>query len=149
MPLDVPGPDLEIALRTHTPPSYGKWHLPLFLTASLGTPDAIENERKPGKRRRIYAAMPSISINLLLILAGIAAFALYRSQRSIANICGLGCICSCRELVPSWGLPAGRSVSAFGQLPVQRSAALSHRHCPNRVHFQLWRPARWAGVARV
>ena len=81
MPLQVSGTDLVIALRTHTPPSYTSWHLPQFLSASIGTPDAMENEREALESVRIDAAMPSISINLLLILAGIASFALYRSQR--------------------------------------------------------------------
>jgi phosphoserine phosphatase RsbU/P len=80
VPLDVPGTDLTISLRTFTPQSYRVWHLPLFLTVSLGTPDAIENERQALESVRFYSAMPSVSINLLLILAGIAAFALYRSQ---------------------------------------------------------------------
>ena len=81
MPLQISGTDLVIALRTHTPPSYTSWHLPQFLSASIGTPDAMENEREALESVRIDAAMPSISINLLLILAGIASFALYRSQR--------------------------------------------------------------------
>ena len=81
MPLQFSGTDLVIALRTHTPPSYATWHLPQFLSASIGTPDAIENERKALESDRVDAAMPSISINLLLILAGIASFALHRSQK--------------------------------------------------------------------
>jgi hypothetical protein len=90
VPLDVPGNDLEIALRTCAPPSYRVWHLPLFLTVSLGTPDAIESERQALESSRIYSAMPSISINLLIILAGIAAFALYRSQRKHREYLWLG-----------------------------------------------------------
>jgi sigma-B regulation protein RsbU (phosphoserine phosphatase) len=90
VPLDVPGTDLEVALRTFTPPSYRAWHLPLFLTVSLGTPDAIENERQTLESGRVYSAMPSISINLLLILAGIAVFALYRSQRKHREYLWLG-----------------------------------------------------------
>jgi hypothetical protein len=80
IPLNVPGTDLEIALRTSTPPSYRQWHLPLFLTVSLGTPDSIENERQSLESARIYSVMPAIGINLLLMLAGITVFALYRSQ---------------------------------------------------------------------
>jgi len=90
VPLDVPGTDLEIALRTFTPPSYRVWHLPLFLTVSLGTPDAIENERQALESVRLYSAIPSIAINLVLILAGIAAFALYRSQRKHREYLWLG-----------------------------------------------------------
>jgi sigma-B regulation protein RsbU (phosphoserine phosphatase) len=90
VPLDVPGTDLEIALRTFAPESYRVWHLTLFMTLSLGTPDAIENERQALESGRMYAAMPSVSINLLLILAGIAAFALYRSQRKHREYLWLG-----------------------------------------------------------
>jgi len=90
VPLDVPGTDLEIALRTCTPQSYRQWHLPLFLDLSLGTPDAIENQRQSLESGRIYSAMPSIFINLLLILAGIAAFALYQSQRKHREYLWLG-----------------------------------------------------------
>lgn len=78
--LDVSGGDLEIALRTHTPPSYAAWRLPLFLTASIGTPDAIENERQALESGRLYAALPAIFINLLLMLAGMGAIALNCSQ---------------------------------------------------------------------
>jgi len=90
LPLNVPGSDVEIALRTFTPPGYGEWHLPLFLTASLGTPDAIDNERQSLESSRIYSAMPSIFINLLLIVGGISAFALYRSQRKRREYLWLG-----------------------------------------------------------
>lgn len=90
VPLDVPGTDLEIALRTSTPPSYREWHLPLFLTVSLGTPDAIENERQSQESARIYAVMPAIGINLLLILAGIAVLGLHRSQRKRREYLWLG-----------------------------------------------------------
>jgi hypothetical protein len=90
VPLSVPGTELEIALRTFTPQSYRTWHLPLFLTASLGTPDAIENERQSYESGRVYLAVPSIAINLLLILAGIAVFGLYRSQRKHREYLWLG-----------------------------------------------------------
>jgi phosphoserine phosphatase RsbU/P len=90
LPLDVAGTDLEIALRTHIPPSYANWHLPQFMSATIGTPDAIENGRQALESGRIYSALPSISINLLLILAGIGAFALYGSQRKHREYLWLG-----------------------------------------------------------
>jgi sigma-B regulation protein RsbU (phosphoserine phosphatase) len=90
VPLDAPGTNVEIALRTFTPPSYREWHLPLFMTVSLGTPDAIDNELQTQESVRIYSAMPSIFINLLLILAGVAAFLLYRSQRRHREYLWLG-----------------------------------------------------------
>jgi hypothetical protein len=83
-------PELTLALRTYTPGIYATWHLPLFLTASLGTPGAIENERQAMESQRLYQALPAIAINLILILAAIAAFALYRSQRNHAEYLWLG-----------------------------------------------------------
>jgi phosphoserine phosphatase RsbU/P len=78
--LDAPGTDLVLALRTHTPPGYANWHLPLFLSASLGTPDAIDAQRQALESVRFYPLIPAVAINLLLILAGIAAFSLHLSQ---------------------------------------------------------------------
>lgn len=88
--LDDSGTDLEIALRTHAPEVYTVWHLPLFLTVSLGTPGAIENERLAMESQRLYSALPSIAINLVLMLAGLAAFALFRSQRTHTEYLWLG-----------------------------------------------------------
>lgn len=88
--LDDGGDDLEIALRTCTPPHYAAWHLPLFLMASLGTPGAIDNERAALASERLYAALPSLAVNLLLILAGMGALALYRSQRTHNEYLWLG-----------------------------------------------------------
>jgi sigma-B regulation protein RsbU (phosphoserine phosphatase) len=82
--------DVTISLRTHAPTMYTLWHLPLFLTVALGTPGAIENERLAMESQRLYTAIPSIAINLLLILASIAAFALHRSQRDRKEYLWLG-----------------------------------------------------------
>lgn len=84
------GSAMELALRTHAPLIYTTWHLPLFLTAELGTPEAIESERAAMESARLYSAIPSIAINLEVILAGIGAFALYRSQRHHAEYMWLG-----------------------------------------------------------
>jgi hypothetical protein len=84
------GSAMEIALRTHAPLIYAAWYLPLFLTAEVGTPGAIESERAAMESARLYSAVPSIAINLVVILAGIAAFALYRSQREHAEYLWLG-----------------------------------------------------------
>lgn len=89
-PLTAAGTDLVIALRTHTPPSYANWHLPQFLTASLGTPDAIESQRQGLQSSRMYAVFPVVAINLLLMLAGIGAFALHRSQPNQSEYLWLG-----------------------------------------------------------
>ncbi|MGA9984766.1 MAG: PP2C family protein-serine/threonine phosphatase [Acidobacteriaceae bacterium] len=81
---------LTIALRTLAPATYTSWYLPLFLTAATGTPKAIEHEQQAMESQRLYAALPSIAINMALMLAGIAAFALYRSQRKHAEYLWLG-----------------------------------------------------------
>jgi hypothetical protein len=88
--LDDVGTDVVLALRTSAPAVYTGWHLPLFLTAAVGTPGAIDNERRARESERLYAALPSIAINLVLVLAGIGAFALYRSQRKHAEYMWLG-----------------------------------------------------------
>jgi phosphoserine phosphatase RsbU/P len=90
IPLDVPGTDVEIALRTHVSPSFAAWRLTLFMMAAVGTPDAIEARRQAFQSDRLYSALPSIFINLLLIIAGIAAFALRRSQPNRAEYLWLG-----------------------------------------------------------
>lgn len=82
--------DVEIAVRTDALRTYTAWHLPLFLSAALGPPDAIESERAAMQSERLYLALPSIAVNLLLILAGLAAFALWRSQRRHAEYLWLG-----------------------------------------------------------
>ncbi|MGA8089852.1 MAG: PP2C family protein-serine/threonine phosphatase [Terracidiphilus sp.] len=83
--------DVTIALRTHAPTMYSLWHLPLFLTVAIGTPGAIDNERQALESQRLYSAIPSIAINLMLVLASIAAFALHRSQRDRKEYLWLGC----------------------------------------------------------
>jgi serine phosphatase RsbU (regulator of sigma subunit) len=88
--LDAPGTDVEIALRTHVPPSYANWHLPQFLTVSLGTPDAIETQRQALQSARLYAALPVIGLNILLIFGGFGAFALQRSQPNQSEYMWLG-----------------------------------------------------------
>jgi len=72
--------DLVIAIRMLGIPMYTGWHLPVFLTADVGTPGAIENKRAAMEALRLYSAIPSIAINLVVVLAGLGAFALFRSQ---------------------------------------------------------------------
>ncbi len=88
--LSDPGPDLTIALRTSTSHAYASWQLPLFLTAALGSPESIDNERTALESQRLYAALPSIAINAALVLAGLAAFALFLTQRMRAEYKWLG-----------------------------------------------------------
>jgi hypothetical protein len=89
-PLDMPGSGVDIALRTYAPPAYAAWRLPLFMTASVGTPDAIESQRRAIERGRLYTLIPSAAINLLLLLAGIGAFSLHRAQRHHSEYLWLG-----------------------------------------------------------
>ena len=87
---NVPGADLVLAFRTYAPPSYAGWRYPLFMSASLGTPEAIENQRLALEGSRLNLALPSIAIDLLLILAGAGVFALYASQPKHAEYLWLG-----------------------------------------------------------
>lgn len=72
--------ELVIAIRMHGIPMYTGWHLPAFLSVDVGTPGAIENKRAAMEALRLYSAIPSIAINIIVILAGLGAFALFRSQ---------------------------------------------------------------------
>lgn len=80
VPIDVPGTDLQISLRTYTPPSYAALHFPPFMTAALGTPDAVEIQRQALQAERLNTLIPAAAFNLLFILAGIGAYSLHRSQ---------------------------------------------------------------------
>lgn len=82
--------DLVLALRTHPPVGYTGWHLPLFLDFELGTPASIETAREAAQSQRLYAVLPSIAINLLLILAGLGALGLFRSQSTRREYLWLG-----------------------------------------------------------
>ena len=62
--------DFEIALRTRATPSYAVYQLPLFIGVTMGNSRAIEYERQSLESDRLYSAIPSIAINLLLVLAG-------------------------------------------------------------------------------
>jgi hypothetical protein len=90
IPLRDDANDVTLALRTRTLLSYTPGHLPLFLTVAVGTADAIDNERVSFESQRLNAAVPSIAINLVMVLAGIAAFALSRSQRAHVEYLWLG-----------------------------------------------------------
>lgn len=79
-PLKLTTDDLAIALRSNTPPVYSAWRLYLIMDIVLGTPDAIENQRAVFESVRLYAVLPTIAINLLLMIAGVGVFALRRSQ---------------------------------------------------------------------
>lgn len=88
--LDVPGAEATIAVRAHVPVTYAAWQFPLFLTAALGTPEAVEYEREALEGERLNSALPSFAINLALMLAGLAAFALWRGERKQSEYGWLG-----------------------------------------------------------
>ena len=88
--LDDQQNDFTLALRTHSTQAYAIWQLPLFLTAAVGSADVIDNERVAFEAQRFYIAIPSIAINLLVVLAGMGAFALFRSQRGHREYFWLG-----------------------------------------------------------
>lgn len=73
---------LEIALRTRIPSGYSAWHQPQFIDITIGPPASIEYEREALSTQRLDGLAPSVCINLLLCLAGIAAVALYLLQRT-------------------------------------------------------------------
>jgi hypothetical protein len=73
---------LVLALRTRTPVNYAYYHLPPFMSVTLGGPTAIEYERKALESQRFYGVAPTVALNLMLCLAGITAFGLFAYQRS-------------------------------------------------------------------
>ena len=88
--LDSDASTLELALRTHAPLSYTGWHDPLFNDFKLGTRDAVEIASEAAESQRLYAALPSLFINLLLVLAGLGALGFFRSQSSHREYLWLG-----------------------------------------------------------
>jgi hypothetical protein len=89
-PLDGQHGAITIALRTHAPANYHAYHLPLFLNVTLGQPTAIEYERQALESERLYVLLPSLAINLLLVLAGLSGLALFLNQRSQRDYLFLG-----------------------------------------------------------
>ena len=80
--LDDDNGDFTVALRTHATPSYVAYGFPLFLNVSMGRPTVIEYERQALESQRLYSVAPTVAINLLLVLAGLGALALFASQRT-------------------------------------------------------------------
>ncbi|HUY93997.1 MAG TPA: PP2C family protein-serine/threonine phosphatase, partial [Terracidiphilus sp.] len=89
-PLDDDASVYVLALRTRTPPNYAGYHLPLFLSVTLGQPTAIDYERQALESQRLYDAVPTIAINLLVFLGGLFALALYANQRGQRDYLFLG-----------------------------------------------------------
>ena len=82
--------DFALAIRTHVPIGYSAYRLPLFLSVTMGGPTAIGYEREAAESERLYSVAPSIAINLLLILSGIALFFLFAYQESHREYLFLG-----------------------------------------------------------
>jgi phosphoserine phosphatase RsbU/P len=82
--------DFYLALRTRATPDYAAYQLPLFIAVTLGDHDAIEYELQSLESDRMDSAVPSVAINLLLILAGLGVLALYAGQRSQRDYLFLG-----------------------------------------------------------
>ena len=80
-PLDDDASGYELALRTRAPASYAAYHLPLFMSVTLGQPTAIDYERQALMSQRLYGVVASVAINLALCLAGLGALLLFASQR--------------------------------------------------------------------
>jgi phosphoserine phosphatase RsbU/P len=82
--------DFTIALRTHAPANYIDYKLPLFLSATVGSPFAIEYERAALQAGRLDGVWPSIGINLLLCAAGLGMLCLYLGQHRHRDYLFLG-----------------------------------------------------------
>ncbi len=82
--------DFTIALRTHAPPNYVDYKLPLFLAATIGSPAAIRYQRAALQAARLDSLWPSLAINCLLCAAGIGALFLYLFQRGHRDYLWLG-----------------------------------------------------------
>lgn len=90
--------DFVLALRTRAPANYAAYHLPLFLSLTLGMPTAIEYERQALESQRMYALIPSLAITLLLIAMGLGSLGLYLNQHGQREYLFLGL------LLVSWGV---------------------------------------------
>jgi hypothetical protein len=90
IPLDDNADEYVLAVRTQAVSTYTMWNLPLFLAIAVGSPGAIDDDRAAMESQRLYAAIPSVAINLVLILAGFAVFGLFRNQRAHKEYLWLG-----------------------------------------------------------
>lgn len=82
--------DFVLALRTRTPPNYAAYHLPLFISVTLGGAAAIDYERQAVESQRLYGVLCTVAINLLLLVGGLGALALFVAQRSHRDYLFLG-----------------------------------------------------------
>ena len=141
--------DVTVALRTHAPTMYTLWHLPLFLTVAMGTPGAIDDERQAMESQRLYTAIPSIAINLMLVLASIAAFALHRSQRDRKEYLWLGFYLFLLGVSNGLLFCAVWPGANFNQHSACRSVDLLFHDHADRIYVQLCGPTGRSNLASV
>lgn len=89
-PLDENASQYVFALRTRAPQNYAAYHLPLFLSVTLGQPTAVDYERQALESERLYDLLPGLAINLMLCLAAFGAIALFFYQRTHREYLFLG-----------------------------------------------------------
>ena len=82
--------DIQLAIRSRIPPSYTEYHLPLFLSITLGGRTSIEYESAALRSERLYDLVPSIAINFLVAFASLGALALYAFSREQRDYLFLG-----------------------------------------------------------
>jgi len=89
-PLHDANGDLTIALRTFAPANYIDYKLPLFLSATVGAPRAVEYARVALQAQRLDGVWPSLAINLVICLVAIGVLCLYLGQRGHREYLYLG-----------------------------------------------------------
>ncbi len=89
-PLPDDAATYTLAVRTRVPVNYAYFHLPLFLSVTLGGSTAIEYERQALESQRLYSVVPSLAINLMLCLAALGAFGLFACQQTHREYLFLG-----------------------------------------------------------
>jgi hypothetical protein len=82
--------DFTIALRTFAPANYIDYKLPLFLSATVGAPRAVEYARVALQAQRLDGVWPSLAINLVICLVAIGILCLYLGQRGHREYLYLG-----------------------------------------------------------
>ncbi len=83
--------EFVVALRTRVPVFYAAWRLPPFLYVTEGQPTAVEYERQALESQRLYGAILSLTVNMLLLIGGLGSFALFLSQRRNRDYLFLAC----------------------------------------------------------
>jgi phosphoserine phosphatase RsbU/P len=77
-PLDIPGGDVELAVRTRVPALF--YSTPPLVSLSFGTRDALAAQAAAENKAPLETFILPEAIYLLLVLAGVGIFGLYRAQ---------------------------------------------------------------------